>query len=91
MNKFLIISIILLVIGLFFFGFAGYCYWTIRDMQETFAYYGIGENTYLSNAKTAPTFLNLKFGIVKFSILGLVSWVLAVVFFIKRKSNIASL
>jgi len=91
MNKFLIISILLIIAGLFFFGFAGYCYWTIVYLQKMYAYYGIGEKIYLSNAETATMFLNLKFGIVKFSILGLVSWLLAIILFIKIKSKIASL
>ncbi|CAN5116615.1 hypothetical protein BH20ACI1_BH20ACI1_26820 [soil metagenome] len=85
MNKLLIISILLLITGLLFFGIAGYCFWTIQDMRQTFAYYGINETDY--SEKIAIIFSNLKFGIVKFSILGTASCVLAIIFFIKRKSK----
>ena len=83
MNKLLIISILLLIAGVLFFGIAGYCFWTIQDMRQTFAYYGINEIDY--SEKIAVAFSNLKFGIIKFSILGVVSWILATIFFVKRK------
>ena len=52
-------------------------------MRQTFAYYGINEIDY--SEKIAVAFSNLKFGIIKFSILGVVSWILATIFFVKRK------
>ncbi len=57
-------------------------------MQETFSYYGLKEKDYLTNADTATTFANLKFGIVKFFILGIIAWFLSLIFFLKRRNKV---
>ncbi len=87
MNKFLIISILLFVVGIIFFGFAGNCYRAILNLHELFGYYGLQEKDYLSSGNVAETFASLKFGIVKFSILGIIAWILGIAFFLKRKDN----
>ena len=89
MSKFLIISILLIIIGLLLFGIAGYCYWTIQDLHETFSYYGLKEKDYLANPNTAVTFAKLKLGIVKFSIVGAIAWFLSLIFFLKRKNKVS--
>ena len=88
MNKFLIISILLFVAGIIFFGFAGNCYRAILNLQELFGYYGLQERDYLSSVNVAETIASLKFGIIKFSILGVAAWVLGIFFFLKRKNKI---
>jgi len=88
MNKFIFISILLLVVGLFFFGIAGYSYWTILDLHKTFGYYGLKEKDYLLSANVAETFASLKFGIVKFLILGVAAWVSGFIFFLKRNNSV---
>ena len=90
MNKFLITSILLFVAGIIFFGLAGNCYRAILNLQELFGYYGLQEKDYPSSKNAAETFALLKFGIIKFSILGLVAWVLGLVFFLKRNSRVLS-
>ncbi len=87
MNKFLIISILLLVIGIIFFGLAVNCYRTILNLQELFGYYGLEEKNLLS-VNVAETFASLRFGIIKFSILGVIAWILGIVFFLKRKNKV---
>lgn len=84
----MLISILLFILGIFFFGFAGYCYWTIQNMHETFSYYRLKEKDYLTNPDTAATFANLKFGIIKFFILGVVAWFFSLIFFLKRKNKV---
>ncbi len=87
MNKFLIISILLLILGVVFFGIAGYFFWTIQDLRQTFTHYGINETDY--SEKIAIIFSDLRFGIIKFSIFGIISWLLAIIFFMKKeRSNI---
>lgn len=88
MNRFLITSIILFVAGIIFFGLAGNSYRSILNLQELFGYYGLQEKGYLSSANVAETFATLKFGIIKFSILGGVAWILGIVFFLKRKNKV---
>ncbi len=88
MNKFLIISILLFVVGIIFFGFAGNSYRAILNLQELFGYYGLQEKDYLLSPNVAETFTSLKFGIIKFSILGVIAWILGIVFFLKRKNKI---
>ncbi len=88
MDKFLIISILLFVIGIIFFGLAGNCYQAILNLQELYGYYGLQEKEYLSSVSVAQTFASLKFGIIKFSILGVVAWILGIVFFLKRKNKV---
>ncbi len=88
MSKFLVISILLLIAGLLFFGIAGYCFWTIQDMHTTFDYYGLKEKDYLLSLNVAYTIANLKVGIIKFSILGVSAWILGVIFFIKRNNKV---
>ncbi len=90
MSKFLIISILLFVVGIIFFGFAGNCYRAILNLQELFGYYGLQEENYLSSENVAETFALLKFGIIKFSILGLAAWILGIVFFLKRNNKLSS-
>jgi len=57
-------------------------------LQELFGYYGLQEKDYLSSRNVAETFASLKFGIIKFSILGVIAWILGIVFLI-RKNKIA--
>ncbi len=90
MNKFVIISISLLILGIFFFGIAGYCYWTILDLHRTFGYYGLEEKDYLLSANIAETLANLKYGIVKFLILGTAAWISGFIFFLKRNNKVLS-
>lgn len=85
MNKFLIISILLFVVGIIFFGLAGNCYQSILNLQELYGYYGLQEKDYLLSVNVAETFASLKFGIIKFSIIGFASWILSIIFFWKRK------
>ena len=91
MNKLLIISILLFIAGIIFFGLAGKCYQEILNLQEIFGYYGLQEKNYLSSNSVADTFTLLKFGVIKFSIFGLIAWVLGLVFFLKRNSRVLSL
>jgi hypothetical protein len=56
-------------------------------LQETFGYYGIKERDYLLNPNAVETFASLTFGIVKFLVLSLISWMLAVIFFLKRNNK----
>ena len=88
MNKFIIISISLLILGIFFFGIAGYCYWTILDLHESFGYYGLEEKDYLLSANVSETLANLKYAIVKFLIFGMTAWILGFVFFLKRNKKV---
>jgi len=88
MNKFIIISILLFAVGIIFFGFAGHCYQTIQNLQETFGYYGLQEKDYLLSENVAETFAKLKFGIIKFSILGVIAWTLGFIFFLKRNNTL---
>ncbi len=88
MNKFLIISILLFIVSIIFFGLAGNSYRAILNLQELFGYYGLQEKDYLSSVNVAETFAGLKFGIIKFSILGVVAWILGIVFFLKRKNKV---
>ncbi len=85
MNKLLIISVILIPVGISCFAVAGYFYWTLNQLFETLAYYGLQEQSN-SNPKTAATVFDLKFGVVKFSILGAAAWILSIIFFLKRKT-----
>lgn len=73
MNKFVIISITLIFIGILFFGISGFCLLEVQDLRKTFVYYQINEADYLSDKKTALMFSNLEIGAVKFAFLGLVS------------------
>lgn len=88
MNKFLIIAVLLLLTGIIFFGIAGYCYRTIINLRELFAYYSLDEEVYMSHPKNAAVFADLWFGIVKFSILGVVAWILSLIFFWKRNNKV---
>ncbi len=85
MNKFLIIAGVLLIIGAISFGIAFFCFHEIQSLKETYEYYGIRESIYMSDEETASIFFNFKFGIIKFSIFGIISWILAGVLFYKRK------
>jgi len=60
-----------------------------QDLHETFSCYGLKEKDYLANANTAATFANLKFGIIKFSIFGVIAWLLSLIFFLKRKNKVS--
>ena len=88
MNKFLIISILLFVVGIIFFGLAGNNYQAILNLQELFGYYGLQKKDYFLSPNVAETFVSLKFGIIKFSILGIIAWVLGIIFFLKRKNTV---
>ncbi len=84
MNKFFIVSILLFIVGIIFFGLAANCYRTILNLQELLGYYGI-QLSKLTSGDAVETFAQLKFGIIKFSIFGIVAWILGIVFFFKRK------
>ncbi len=90
MNRFLLVSLLLLLIGLFCFGIALYSYWTLQNMYEIFAYYGAGEKVFLEDAEIARTLFNLKFGIIKFLTFGLIAWVVGLIFFVKRNNKLLS-
>lgn len=85
-NKFTLISIGLLIAGICLFIVSGYLYWALNDLYETLAYYHI-ESLTETNSKMSEHIFNLKFGIIKCSILGFVSWILSLVFFLKRKRS----
>ena len=85
-NKFTLISIVLLIVGAGLFIVSGYLYWALNDLYETLANYHI-ESVTQTNSKMSEHIFNLKFGIIKCSILGFSSWILALVFFLKRKRN----
>ncbi len=87
MNKFLTTSILLFVVGIIFFGLAANCYRTILNLQELLGYYGIQSDT-LTSGDAMETFAQLRFGIIKFSILGSVGWILGLIFFVKRKNKV---
>ena len=57
-------------------------------MFETLAYYSL-EKEYYKHQGLGTTVFNLKFAIVKFLILGILSWAAGVIVFIKRKSKLA--
>lgn len=85
-NKFTLISIGLLIAGVGLFIVSGYLYWAMNDLYETLAYYHI-ESVTQTNSKMIEHISNLKFGIIKCSILGFVSWILAFTFFLMRKRS----
>ena len=85
MNKFTIISILLLILGILFFGIAGYSYWTMIDLHKTFGYYGLEEKDYLLSEDVANTFADFKYGIVTFLVWGVIAWIAGIIFFFKRK------
>lgn len=88
MRGFLITSILLFVAGVIFFGLAANCYSTILNLQELLGYYGIQSDN-LTSGNAMETFAQLRFGIIKFSILGLVAWVLGLIFFVKRNNKLS--
>jgi len=90
MNKRLIISILFFAAGISFFGLAAASYQSILNLQEVFGYYGLQEKDYLLSENVGKTFANLKCGIVKFSILGIVAWILGIGFFLKQKNKVSS-
>ena len=84
MSKFLIISLVLLLIGAICFAVAGYFYWRLHEIFELLSYYSL-EEQYYSNPRIAADVWNLKFGIIRCSIIGFASWMLSIIFFLKRK------
>lgn len=82
---------LLFVAGLICFGMAGYAYYSLHRLYDTFAYYGISTNDVRSNDNAAQTIFNFKFGIGKFVILGTAAWIAGLVFFIfsNRKRQLA--
>jgi hypothetical protein len=88
MNKFLIFSVLLILSGFIFFGLAWYCYSTLQWLYKEMAYYGATSVLNTPGNKIYEMAFNLKFGLVKFSILGIVAWVLGIIFFFKRKNGI---
>ncbi len=82
------IGFLLLFVGLVCFGISGYVYMTLQNFYETFAYYGISdENLYLSE-KVAKTIFDLKYGIVKFLIFGIIAWLISLFLFIKSRKKV---
>lgn len=92
MNRFRLLSLILFVAGLIFFGLAGFSYRTLQRFYEIFSYYGVNEQQLLaSNDDAAQTIFQLKFGIVKFLALGVVAWLVSIVLIIiSRKKKLVT-
>lgn len=85
MNKFSITAVILFIAGIASFAVAGYVWGTLNDLYAMLANYNL-EDQYYTNPKTAAMIFDLKFGIIKFAVLGFAFWILAIIFFLKRKS-----
>jgi hypothetical protein len=75
---------LILIVSILCFCVAGYCYWSILNLRGIFEYYQIEEANYLSDENIAQTFLDFKFGVIKFSILGIISLTAGIILF-KRK------
>ena len=84
MNKYLISSILLTTVGIVCFVIAVYLYGSLQELFDLFAHYGL-EEQYYSNPKVLETVFNLKFGIIKFTIIGFASLILSIILFLKRK------
>jgi uncharacterized membrane protein SpoIIM required for sporulation len=84
MNKFRIISIIMFIGGLACFCIAGYVYWVYLGLFKTLAYYGLPDSTAYSDPKFATTVFNLKFGIIKYIILGIIGILSGIFFSLKE-------
>ena len=87
-NKFVIFSALFLVTGVVCFVIAAFAYHSLQNVYEVFAYYGANEKMYLSNPEIAEMIFNLKYGIVKFLVFGIISWGLSLFFYLKRNSKL---
>lgn len=87
MNKFLLVSIFLFLAGFLSFSLAIYSYYSLQNVIGVFSYYGLQEKDLSLSKDVAETIFNLKFGIVKFSILGLLAWILGIIFYWKRSKK----
>lgn len=87
MNKFILVSIFLVVVGLVFFSLAIYSYYSLQNVLDLFSYYGMQEKDLSLSKDVSETIFNLKFGIVKFSVLGLLAWILGIIFYLKRNNG----
>lgn len=66
------------------FGIAGFVYRTYLNIFNTFAYYGVAEKNIYSNPEILDTIANLKFGIIKFTILGILGIIFGLFFLLKK-------
>lgn len=84
MNKIKLISVLMISGSVICFGIAGYVYRTYLNVLNTFAYYGLPEKDYEKYPEIMTTLFNLKFGVVKFSVLGVLSLLIGLFLLLKK-------
>lgn len=87
MNKLLMLSALLFAIGVVCFGISGHFYWTMKSMQDTFAYYGMSEQGYLANPEVAEALWNLRLGTIQFIVGGVTFWIVSIILLFKGKKS----
>ena len=86
MKKYTIISILSFLVGIIAFAVAFYVFHQYKDFLALFGYYGIPEEIYAS--KAAITIFNFKIGIAKYTLLGIVAWIISIFFLVKRLKKV---
>lgn len=66
------------------FAIAAYVYRTYLNIFNTFAYYGVSDEILYSNAEITATLAQLRFGIIKFIILGFLGIIFGLFFLLKK-------
>ena len=87
MRKLKFISIILFVGSVVCFGIAIYVYQTYLNVLDTFAYYGFPEKDFDKYSEITTLLFDLKFGIIKFSVLGFLSLIGGLFLLLKKFKN----
>ena len=64
-NRRLLLTVLLVILGVGSLGFAFYLYATMQSMYETFSYYGISRDSMMENPEVSQALWNLKVGIVE--------------------------
>ena len=85
MTKGKVVSIVLALLGVACLGLAGYFYWTMQSMLDTFAYYGVSENSVMDHPESSRAIWNLRFGVIQFVIGGIALFTASVFVFIRTK------
>lgn len=84
MKKYTVFSILFLLAGIVFFAVACYAFQSYKDFLALFDYYSISEKVYTSHPETANVIFNFKFGIFKYTLLGIAAWTASIYFLVKR-------
>ncbi len=83
MKRYTVFSILFFFGGIVFFAIACYAFHRYQVFLELFDYYSISEKVYTSRPEISTVTFNFKFGIIKYTLLGIIAWTASIYFLVK--------